>query len=81
MLFPCPEGSVVGKSFQSEVEVHLKAKSRCEIRPEVGLEAAKSSFQSEVEVHLKAQSRCEIRPEVSPERQKIVSFYRFGRNV
>ena len=41
MLFPCPEGSVVGKSFQSEVEVHLKAKSRCEIRPEVGLEAAK----------------------------------------
>ena len=77
MLFPCPEGSVVGKSFQSEVEVHLKAKSRCEIRPEVGLEAAKSSFQSEVEVHLKAQSRCEIRPEVSPEGGKIVSFYRF----
>ena len=27
MLFPCPEGSVVGKSFQSEVEVRLKAKS------------------------------------------------------
>ena len=35
MLFPCPEGSVVGKSFQSEVEVRLKAKSRCEMRPEV----------------------------------------------
>ena len=74
MLFPCPEGSVVGKSFQSEVEVHLKAKSRCEIRPEVGLEAAKSSFQSEAEVHLKAKSRCEITPEVSPEAAKIVSF-------
>ena len=41
MLFPCPEGSVVGKSFQSEVEVHLKAKSRCEITPEVSPEAAK----------------------------------------
>ena len=41
MLFPCPEGSVVGKSFQSEVEVRLKAKSRCEIRPEVSPEAAK----------------------------------------
>ena len=65
MLFPCPEGSVVGKSFQSEVEVHLKAKSRCEIRPEVGLEAAKSSFQirsrgasqSSVQVRNKARSR------------------------
>ena len=41
MLFPCPEGSVVGKSFQSEVEVRLKAKSRCEMRPEVSPEAAK----------------------------------------
>ena len=40
-LFPCPEGSVVGKSFQSEVEVRLKAKSRCEMRPEVSPEAAK----------------------------------------
>ena len=41
MLFPCPEGSVVGKSFQSEVEVRLKAKSKCEMRPEVSPEAAK----------------------------------------
>ena len=41
MLVPCPEGSVVGKSFQSEVEVRLKAKSRCEMRPEVSPEAAK----------------------------------------
>ena len=40
MLFPCPEGSVVGKSFQSEVEVRLKAKSRCEMRPEVSPAAA-----------------------------------------
>ena len=41
MLFPCPKGSVVGKSFQSEVEVRVKAKSRCEMRPEVSPEAAK----------------------------------------
>ena len=41
MLFLCPEGIVVGKSFQSEVEVRLKAKSRCEIRPEVSPEEAK----------------------------------------
>ena len=34
MRFPCAEGSVFGKPFRSEVEVHSTANSRCEIRPQ-----------------------------------------------
>ena len=40
MLFPRFGGRVFGKPFRSEVEVHLKANSRCERSPE----AAKSSI-------------------------------------
>ena len=76
-------GLSFGKPWRSEVEVHLKAKSRCEIRPGASPEAAKIVFF----YRFRAQRlTLKITPaqvsEVSPAAAQIVSFFSgSGRNV